>query len=199
MNPKAMNLKWVAAFVVAAAVVGAIGLTAVLTAMDGSGDEQATAEPATPTIQATPTEPGGTPVPTGLTPIFSTPMDLGYRVIVSGPDTAQPSAEVTYNIQYECVREKRDCIELSFEFNWPLEAASLVQSSPAGGAEPGPLGRLNWAFPAGADGVVQVVLRVAEGFEGDFGVGVYTHGTGITYSEGSAAHVSTHVVAEPSP
>jgi hypothetical protein len=197
MNLKALNPKWALAFA-GAAVVGVVGVVLVIT-LTGSDDEQATAGLAAPTIPSVATKGARTPVFTPGPPVGSTPMDLGYRVIVSGPDTAQPGAEVTYNIQYECVREKRNCIGLSFEFNWPLEAASLVQSSPEGGVEPGPLGRLNWFFPAGADGVVQVVLRVAEGFEGELGVGVYTHGTGITYSEGSVAHISTHVAAEPTP
>jgi hypothetical protein len=61
MNLKALNLKWALAFI-GATVVGAIGVVLVLT-LTGSGDKQATAQPAdeTPTTVATvapgPTEP----------------------------------------------------------------------------------------------------------------------------------------------
>jgi hypothetical protein len=62
MNLKALNLKWALAFA-AAAVVGAMGVVLVLALMRG-GDEQATAQPATPTTPPVATEAGGTPVPT---------------------------------------------------------------------------------------------------------------------------------------
>jgi hypothetical protein len=66
MNPRRWNLKWVAAFVTAAAV-GAIGVVVVLTVM-GGGDGQATAGETTATVSPDKTEAEGTPTPLDTAP-----------------------------------------------------------------------------------------------------------------------------------
>lgn len=126
-------------------------------------------------------------------------LDLGYRVVVSGPERASSDAEVTYTINYECVRDTGQCAPLSLEFNWPLQAASFVQSDPQGQVIPAPLGRLSLAFGESGKGRVEVVLKVAASFSGEYGVGVYTHGSGITYSEGSVTHAETYVTNDTTP
>jgi hypothetical protein len=202
MNLKALNLKWALAFA-GAAVVGVVGVVVVLSLIRG-GDEQATAQsdsatatpPATatvaPLVTATPlaTAPGQrqfTPIPAVVLP---------YRIIVSGPDTAHPGEQVTYEIDYECVREASDCEQVDLGFGWTREAASLVESSPPGGSGP-PEQQLQWAVSG--TGVIRVVLKVAEGFTGNLYLDAYTPFSGMRYSDGSVVNAETRVGAEATP
>ena len=50
---------------------------------------------------------------------------------------------------------------------------------------------LHWAF--NEDGPIRVELRIADGFQGDLHMGVYTRGTNITYSEGSVDQFATSI------
>jgi hypothetical protein len=204
MNLKSLNPKWALAFA-GAAVVGVVGVVLVLTLMRG-GDEQATAQPdsATPAAtalgqgQTTPTPAGWMP-PTSPSGPYATPFELPYRVIISGPDTAHPGDQVTYEIQYQCVLGAQVCdnTRLTLRLDWH-KGGSLIDFSPPADAPSLSPSATGVTFH-GVAGVDQATFRIADGFDGDFWLAISMTGTTKPYSwpEGTMDQVTTHIVAEP--
>ena len=185
-----------------AVLIGALAGLWLLGIASGAGCAGETVQPADPTTTTPPMITTTAPITT--TPLATAsgegrtiatapsglPEDLGWRVIIRGPSSADQGDEVTYEIRCECVREGLPCQQLSLEYGWTEAAASLVEASPKGGVGIDGHG-LAWAM--NEDRVIRVVLRIADGFHGDLHMGVYTRGSGITYSEGSVDQLTTSI------
>lgn len=204
MNPKAMNLKWVAAFVVAAAVVGAIGVIVALTAMAGGGDEQVTARSANPTaspagatpIDSSPTPPLSTATPqTGVYPTTdSSVTELPYRLVMTGPKDARPGEEVTYRVDFACLSPGATQCPISMVLTWTPGAVTLVSVGPPEFEFRVAAGQVRWDIRAPQPtGTVEVVFSILEDFTGELVVGVDIPGSSIRLPPGSVTSVHTSV------
>jgi hypothetical protein len=194
-------------------IAGAVGCGGGATAQPAEFSTAPATLPATATLPTTPTPsaavpdqttptPAGWVPPTGSVPPNATPFELPYRVTISGPDTAHPGDKVTYEIHYQCLFDAQLCdhTRLTLRLDWP-EGGSLIGFSPAADM-PTPLGLPAAAVTLhGAGGADEATFRIADGFRGDFWLGIRLTGNSLDYRwpDGTVDIVHTRVSAGSTP
>lgn len=144
----------------------------------------------------------GIHLPSGSVTSVSTTIrdEWPYRLVVTGPETAESGAQISYVVTFRKVHPYRD-ESPAFVFSWTGKAgrfiASKVLKGPAGTLTPQlEQNSVRWDFSSSPDfGRVRIGLKVRRGFTGVLGVGMYVPGTAIHLPRDSVTSVSTTITA----